>query len=648
MNTQQLIMARLGLIVAAVIIASLALVFMMLKKSIASTRRTIFYWVLISILIASIGAILADLPAVLRAGDRWIFVQDVGDILYHCFHTSLAALYVLYILEVTGALFGRSKRYFAIFWSPLILAILVTITNPLHRQLYYFSANNQYTRGPLIGLIYLVGGMYIVLCVYLFIHYRDAATKLDLKVIAFLMGISILGMAIQAFWPNFLVELFAETLTAVGILLTAENEDTEIDSETFTNNQEAFRRRCLRMLRSGKPFGILVVDLRNMPMYDRVLQAEHANELRRDVADYLVSCTKRSNVFRYDRTHFALCLFSEYREEVLSDLAQKIAGRFEGHWQTQDVYAMLEATVVAIRVPEDVNDYDAIKDMVDAEYGDGTHRIPVVAGSDLAAGRRVPLVEKAIRRGLQEGNFEVYYQPIWSAETKTIVAAEALMRLKDPELGMIPPIEFIKAAEHNGMIVDIGNLVFEEVGCFIHDQDITRFGLEYIEVNLSLYQFIMKGLVDHLDQIRQRYDVDVHQLNMEITETGAHDDTMMLLASALKRMRSMGYRFSLDDYGTGYSNLDRLITGEYMNVKIDKSILWDGDQNDSSKFILDTLLGIVRGLGLNVIQEGVETKEQLERVTEGGANLIQGYYFSKPLPEAEFLQYVREFNHCEN
>ena len=105
-------------------------------------------------------------------------------------------------------------------------------------------------------------------------------------------------------------------------------------------------------------------------------------------------------------------------------------------------------------------------------------------------------------------------------------------------------------------------------------------------------------------------------------------------------LRTMGYTFSLDDFGTGYSNLVQLIRSSYKNVKMDKSLLWDAERNENTARLLDSLIHVIRSLGYNVIQEGVETPAQLDRTVASGGNLIQGYYFSRPLPERDFTAYL--------
>ena len=132
-------------------------------------------------------------------------------------------------------------------------------------------------------------------------------------------------------------------------------------------------------------------------------------------------------------------------------------------------------------------------------------------------------------------------------------------------------------------------------------------------------------------------------INLEITETAASFESADF-GKTLEELMEMGFSLSLDDYGTAYSNIENVLTVNYKNIKIDSKILWDSDSNVNSRNLLGSTIASFRKMGNNIIQEGVETKEQLDFVTEAGANLIQGYYFSKPLRRDEFVEFVKKFN----
>ena len=261
----------------------------------------------------------------------------------------------------------------------------------------------------------------------------------------------------------------------------------------------------------------------------------------------------------------------------------------------------------------------------------------------MAAFRRSRSMEQALRRAIDNRALRVWYQPIRSVSRGRTAAMEALLRVDSEELRGVSPEVYIPIAEKCGLIRDIGLFVFEDVCRFLSEYPAETAGLGYIELNLSVYQFLYDDLPQRFEEIRARYGIPASRLNFEITES-ASDQAASGVAEAIEKLRRLGYSFSLDDFGTGYANLNRLVSGKYLNVKIDKSLLWDSDHNDDTRRLLESLTRVIQSLGYNVMQEGVETTAQLDRVTASGCDLIQGYYFSRPIPEKEVLRYLREEN----
>jgi EAL domain-containing protein (putative c-di-GMP-specific phosphodiesterase class I) len=173
--------------------------------------------------------------------------------------------------------------------------------------------------------------------------------------------------------------------------------------------------------------------------------------------------------------------------------------------------------------------------------------------------------------------------------------------------------------------------------------DFEGIGIECVEVNLSLYQLLARKLTERYKEFLNKYGIPTRMINLEITETAASFESADF-GKTLEELMEMGFSLSLDDYGTAYSNIENVLTVNYKNIKIDSKILWDSDSNVNSRNLLGSTIASFRKMGNNIIQEGVETKEQLDFVTEAGANLIQGYYFSKPLRRDEFVKFVKKFN----
>ena len=252
-------------------------------------------------------------------------------------------------------------------------------------------------------------------------------------------------------------------------------------------------------------------------------------------------------------------------------------------------------------------------------------------------------IEEAIERALVEKEFKMYYQPIISTETGKVISAEALIRLNDRVLGFVSPEEFIPISESNGKILEISEFVIDSVFRFISENDIKELGMEFIEMNLSVMQCMDKNLTKKLKYYIDKYNVDPRQINLEITETAANFDEKRL-SEQLTNVKKLGFTFSLDDYGTGYSNLVRVLEYPVDVIKLDKSIIWSAFSDHDSFVTVKNLISMFHDVRRKLVAEGVETKEQMLALKELGCDFIQGYYYSKPVCEEEFVAFIKKFN----
>ena len=167
-------------------------------------------------------------------------------------------------------------------------------------------------------------------------------------------------------------------------------------------------------------------------------------------------------------------------------------------------------------------------------------------------------------------------------------------------------------------------------------------GLDFVCVNVSVHQLQQDDLAEHFIAIAKEEGVDVKHITLEITESENAESNPILLNQIIA-LGNAGFKLSLDDYGTGYANLARLTNSDFTSIKMDRSLLLNST-TEKGKRLLKESISIMKGFGFNVVQEGVETKEQLEEVISYGADMIQGYYFSCPVPEEEFLRTIRSIN----
>jgi diguanylate cyclase (GGDEF)-like protein len=245
-------------------------------------------------------------------------------------------------------------------------------------------------------------------------------------------------------------------------------------------------------------------------------------------------------------------------------------------------------------------------------------------------------LERMLHSALSEQQFVVYYQGQTNSDGK-MLSAEALLRWIHPEQGMVSPAEFIPVAEGSDLIVEIGSWVLHEVCRQIKVWQNTGFYLDHVAVNISPRQFRQDNFVQQVAAAIADSGIDAKYLMVELTEGIVIEDIQVTIDKMLQ-LQAMGIAISIDDFGTGYSSLAYLKELPLSQLKIDQSFVRDINVDASDEVIVEAIIALAHKLGLEVIAEGVETKEQMQFLYEKGCERYQGYYFYRPMPAEELVQ----------
>ena len=329
-------------------------------------------------------------------------------------------------------------------------------------------------------------------------------------------------------------------------------------------------------------------------------------------------------------------------------IINEINERFSHSWQAKDTDVALSITSLVLpydQLPTNSGELDDLIayafSMVHAESEPGNM---VITQDIMCQLDRRKAVEQALAHALKERRIEAYYQPIYSSIEQRIIGAEALARLNDPVLGFIPPDEFIHVAEQNGDIMELGRQMFENVCDFLSRQDVIQSGIRRINVNLSPAQCMSDQLSDELSDIATQRNIDMNLIDFEITESSAID--LSLLLKQMLILQDQGASFSLDDFGTGTSNVTRLMHLPINTVKLDMHVVQSYFTGEST--VLPDLVRMFQNAKKEVVVEGIETIEMVHVMTKMGCDYLQGYYFSKPVPSEKFLDYMHNIATAKN
>ncbi|OZM57523.1 hypothetical protein CIB95_03905 [Lottiidibacillus patelloidae] len=266
---------------------------------------------------------------------------------------------------------------------------------------------------------------------------------------------------------------------------------------------------------------------------------------------------------------------------------------------------------------------------------DGKNQYKIYTASMEQMAMKTFTLRNDLRKALQNEEFSIHYQPRIDVNSNDIIGAEALLRWKHPEFGFISPTEFIPLAEETGLIIPISNWVLEEV-CNHHRQWIQS-GMNKIKVsvNFSALQFLQKDLLQTIINIFTRTKMDPNLIEIEITESVVmeHKDTVL---ATIEKMKAMGIQIAIDDFGTGYSSISYLKKFKIDTLKIDRSFIKAIPSDVDSVELTNATIQLAQSLGLAIVGEGVETLEQLITLKDSGCQEVQGFLFSKPVPEKDF------------
>jgi EAL domain-containing protein (putative c-di-GMP-specific phosphodiesterase class I) len=244
-------------------------------------------------------------------------------------------------------------------------------------------------------------------------------------------------------------------------------------------------------------------------------------------------------------------------------------------------------------------------------------------------------LEASLRRALAQKEFQLYYQPQIGLQTGQIVGAEALVRWQKSDGSFVSPAQFIPVAEETGLIIPLGEWVIHTACTQAHTWQLVNLELCRIAVNLSACQFKQSNLTQKIVQILEELRFEPRFLDLELTESLLMQNTNTVI-EMLHELKALGVNISIDDFGTGYSALNYLQKFSFDTLKIDQCFVRNIDANPSNRAITTAIIQMAHELNLNVIAEGVETEAELSFLRHHHCNGVQGYFFSPPLPTAEF------------
>ncbi len=503
---------------------------------------------------------------------------------------------------------------------------------------YYLDGRIVYTYGPSCMATYFFALLFVVLTLYKVAKGKEMNPKRRGAVIIWMI-IWMIAAVVQFLNARLLLVGFASVLGMVILFFELENPEANLDRETGAYNAHALLTYMRQLYEEKTVFSLLLLAFTDLGRQNEN-ETQQSIELI-EIVRYL-NRLKDVKVFKTLERELVL-IFND--EDRMQEVFLRLKERFDQPWdfagKNKEVYispnyVLLQDSSMIRSAEEGVQMLGFFR----AEGKKSRKHITILYEKKIESLREREEAENLILSAIEEDRIEVFYQPIYATQSRTFTSAEALVRIRDKEGNIVPPGRFIPVAEQTGLISRIGDIVFEKVCAFIANNRLReRYGIHYVEVNLSVKQCEKRKLAQNYIEVMEKYHVDPSCINLEITES-APIQTRHIFLENVQKLIDYGVTFSLDDFGSGESNLNYIVEMPVSIVKFDRGMSQAYFADSKAKFVMEAAMHMIHDMRLKIVSEGVETKEQMETIIGLGIDYIQGFYFSKPLPEEAFLEFI--------
>lgn len=659
--------------IAAVFFLLFVIVMLKIKRQLNIFKNGLFFAELNVILLLNLldiaSAFLINNSEELQGYQYWLGVTYSVTILTYLLQQVAIMLFLLYVVAFLN-LKEIGQVLFRLFGVLSIVYALLVLSTPFTKLVFYLETDGRYRYGKLHSVYFLIPLACGICTLILMIVKWRRFSLIEKRTFAFFCISTFLVFGIQVFLiPSHLIIYFWIAIALVALFLSLQSPDYYLDRTTSAFNSDGLTVMLHDWIARKKPFSVLLMSVYDFEGIEGGFSTQNKRLIYSQVCSVLIQGQKRKhtngqNFHLYGKKKKKLDVFRDDDKIYIMfyDVpnAEKNAISI-GTWVTEGIQVVgkskpvkMVAKMLFFDFPGDIRSeeefYSVIKYFLTDDYYSRFNVLNAMNDEFFKKKKRYEDVRRLVEEAIRTEGIEMYYQPIYSTVRDDFHSAEALVRLRDVNsIGFVSPEEFIRIAEKENLILQLEDIILRKICKFIKEARLEELGIEYIEVNLSGNQCMQEDLYTQLQGLIEEYHISPNFINFEVTETAAIGDSRCL-SHNMEEMKSFGSTFALDDYGSGASNLQYLVDYPFEIVKLDKSIVWTHfrETNPKTRPVLPLSIRMLREMNVLIVAEGVEYEEEKEGLIRMGVQYLQGYYFSKPIGEQEFLQFLREHNGVRN
>ena len=559
---------------------------------------------------------------------------------FHIVSLTMPFLLMLYILFLRHDIKKSNAKYIILMSVPYIFVILIFISNNFTSYVYGFDLKGNFVHGKLYPILHFYGIIYLLIMFADVFSHRKKFRKKQFFIVCEFIFLNMFFIVLQFIFKNISLTSISIAVSFIIALITINNPFLRKDSITGLQDITILNDVLEDISLRESSACAIIIAIDNLKRINLVFGMDKCNIFLQDLADSFVQTAGRRNVFHFigDR-FFILC--PNHRECLR--ITENIKKIFSRPYIINEIKMHISACICTIDgnnqyfSPQEITDFADYLILRAKEKGKGT--ILAADSEIIEKYTRRKNIEEYLCTAINDNLFDVYYQPIYSVKGKCFTSAEALVRLHHPQYGLILPSEFIPVAESNGEISPTEVCIFKNVCSFLTRHKELYKLLKSLKVNLSPSTFLSTTVSERIQNILDEFNISSGLIQFEITETAAtiYNDEIKKWSEEMKKLN---ISICLDDFGSGYANLDSVMTLPFVTIKMDYSMLVNVFKNKEKEILYKNLVKTFKDLGFSIVAEGAESKKDVDFLIDADVDYIQGFYFSQPLAEKEFIEFL--------
>jgi EAL domain-containing protein (putative c-di-GMP-specific phosphodiesterase class I)/GGDEF domain-containing protein len=622
----------------AVILAVLSLYIFYTRKKIPDVRNRRFTYLLWAVLGSSVFGVLSSI-AINALPEGKVSQVIITATIFYIFHNAIPFFVAYYILTVS-ACYSSSHRARVLFFFPWLVTEGLILANLFFKFIFYVDAAGLYRHGPGLYALYTVGVGYLALVLWAIARKKTGFSRI--RRLAYLSAVilPLIAIVVQNQLPGLMLECFAASLSVLFALLTIQNSNELIDRYTGLYNREACFQFLQHSFARKKEFWLILIYSRELVNFQGFLNIHTYGQIVRAFTEWLSSIAgKDSLICRLEEGLFALLYERTIHGPPAGEIALALAQHSDEIWEVEGLEVEVPLSIALLRCPYDCADVPDVLDRIDQliELPEKRENRHIFYAMDFLPDkrRREAAIALALEACLQAGTPELKYQPIYSVIEQRITALEVLVRVS---LGgeTIQQSEVLRVAERAGL----GRRLFDQIlarACSIFTaQKLAERGIDQIQIRLLESKCVEIDWPQSILSIGREASMDLSRLCFAVTEPSIVNTTNTLSAN-MHALVEAGIAFALDDFGSGYTDLGKILEMPLSMIKLDKRIVHAGLRDEKGQCLLAGTVSLFKRRKYPVIAEGIETAEQASKLIAMGCDYLQGFYFGKPISEDKIL-----------